>query len=109
LEALCHVALRFGGQLARGRDAALQFLPHLPQLLRHRLDEMVELRGQVLALGSEGILHLLPDRGKLGLRAPAGGPGNRAYHSSRQKPNAQPYSGIHQTASLITSSEKKNS
>jgi hypothetical protein len=95
--------------VARGRDAGLQFLPHLAQLLRHRLDEMIELRRQILPLRSERTLHFLPDRRKLGFRTPAGGPGDRAHHSSRQKPDGQPYSGIHQAASLITNSVKKNS
>ena len=40
LQLLRHVALRVRGELAGGGDAGLQFLPHLAELLRHRLHQI---------------------------------------------------------------------
>ena len=69
-------------ELARGGYARLQFLPHLPQLLRHRLRQLaelrVDLRGDRLALRGERVLHFLAHGGQLRVGSPA----RRPHHGA---------------------------
>ena len=87
-EAPRHLTLRVARQLPRGSDARLQLRADLPELLRHRLRQLpdlrVDLRRHRLALRGKRILHFLPHGGELRVGPAARRPHDRAHRHDCQ-------------------------
>jgi len=90
-----HGNLRVARELPGGSHTALKLLPDLPELLRHRCHQVVDLRGYSLRLRRDRLLHLLPRCRKLRVRAAPRRPHNRCHNRNHHHTRQEPQNWIH--------------